>query len=199
MRAVTLVSAAALTLIAGAAFAQEPNATQAQQQSFPAQPARPGTTTAPDHTVPPPPYAQPNAPLADLAKPAAVGPAQANTADSVPGEGPPGATPQTMPSTRSAENAKLDKLPITALQFPLNEEQKALIAKSVAEAPVENNANLANVHVAEFLPINTPSHDFSLEVMEKIPAAKPYRFIKLDTRMLIVDATNATVVGEIVF
>jgi hypothetical protein len=202
MRKATLCSATALVLIAsGFAIAQEPTAAQAQQQSFPAQPQTSGQTKAPDHTVPPPPEAQPKAPIADQSKPAAVGPSQANTASSTPGNGngPLGATPQTMPSTISAENAKRDKLPTTALQFPLSDEQKQLIAKSIAKAPLaQSKDDLTNVHVADFLPTATPTQDFSLEVMQHIPAAKQYKFVKLEKRVLVVDATNLTVVGEFV-
>src|SRR6476469_2462838 len=111
---------AGLALITSVAFAQAPSMGQEKQQAPQDQPQ--GQTTAPDHTVPPPPQAQPQAPIADQSKPAAVGPSQANTASAVAGNSPPGATGQTMPSTISAENAKLDKLPITALQFPLTDE-----------------------------------------------------------------------------
>ena len=202
MRKATFCSATALMLIAsGFAIAQEPTAAQAQQQSFPAQPQTSGQTTAPNHTVPPPPEAQPQAPIADQSKPAAVGPSQANTASSVAGtsSGPLGATPQTMPSTISAENAKRDKLPTTALQFPLSDEQKKLIMKSIANTPLtQSKDDLSKVHVADFLPTATPTQDFSLEVMSEIPSAKRYKFVKLEKRLLIVDPPNLTVVGEIV-
>ena len=103
-----------------------------------------------------------------------------------------------MPSTISAENAKLDKLPTTALQFPLSDEQKHLIAKNTADAPLaRSNTDLSKVHVAAFLPSVTSIQDFSLEVIREIPAAKRYKFVKLETRVLIVDPPNLTVVGEI--
>ena len=200
MRKAAFGSATALMMIVSSyAVAQEPTAAQAQQQSFPAQPQKPGTTTAPDHTVPPPPEAQPQAPLADQAKPAAVGPSQSNTASNISnGDKPPGATPQTTPSTISADHAKLDKLPTTALQFPLSDEQKKLIAKSIVSQPAtQGGGELANVHVADFLPINTESRGFSPEVTSAIPGAKDYKYIKLDKRVLVVDSTNQTVVGEI--
>ena len=189
---------AALALITSVAFAQAPSMGQEKQQAPQDQPQ--GQTKAPDHTVPPPPEAQPQAPIADQSKPAAVGPSQANTASSVAGtsSGPLGATPQTMPSTISAENAKRDKLPTTALQFPLSDEQKKLIMKSVAGAPLmQSKDDLSKVHVADFLPTATPTQDFSLDVMNEIPAAKQYKFVKLDKRVLIVDPPNLTVVGEI--
>jgi hypothetical protein len=190
---------AALALIASVAFAQAPSMGQEKQQAPQDQPQ--GQTKAPDHTVPPPPEAQPQAPIADQSKPAAVGPSQANTASSVAGtsSGPLGATPQTMPSTISAENAKRDKLPTTALQFPLSDEQKKLIMKSIANTPLtQSKDDLSKVHVADFLPTATPTQDFSLEVMSEIPSAKRYKFVKLEKRLLIVDPPNLTVVGEIV-
>ena len=104
-----------------------------------------------------------------------------------------------MPSTISAENAKLDKLPTTALQFPLTDEQKKLIAKSIADAPPSGPAaNLADVRVTSFLPEPTPVlSDFSLDVMNQIPAAKNYKYVKADKRVLIIDPPNGTVVGEL--
>jgi hypothetical protein len=196
MRRLALGGATALALIS-VALAQQPSMGQEKQQAPQDQPQ--GQTSSPDHTIPPPPQAQPQAPIADQSKPSAVGPSQANTASSVSGtnNGPPGATGQTMPSTISADNAKLDKLPTTALQFPLTDEQKKLIAKSVSSAPRAGAANLANVHVADFLPTATPVQDFSLEVMSEIPTAKQYKFVKLDKRLLIVDPSIGSVVGEI--
>ena len=197
MRKAAFCGVAALAVITSVALAQAPSMGQEKQQAPQDQPQ--GRTSAPDHTTPAPPNAQPQAPIADQAKPAAVGPAQANTAAAVPGNSPPGATPQTMPSTISAENAKRDKLPTTALQFPLSDDQKTMIVKSTADAPLtQSKDDLSKVHVADFLPTATPTQDFSLEVMQHIPAAKQYKFVKLEKRVLVVDATNLTVVGELV-
>ena len=181
--------------LAQSAPAQEQSPTT---QSFPAQPAQPGQTSAPDHTVPPPPEAQPRDPQADQSKPAAVGPAQANSADSVASQTPPGATGQTMPSTISEKNAALDKLPTIAMQFPLTDEQKKLIARSVASVPkTATNADLSKLHVAMFLPIDTQIQEFSGELIQQFPPAGRYKYIKIDDRILIVDPPNRTVVGEI--
>jgi len=200
MRPAVLCSAIALMLSSsGYALAQEPSAAEAQKQSPPAQPQQHGNTTAPDGTIPPPPHAQPQAPIADQAKPAAVGPAQANTASTAPttNNSPPGSTPQTTPSTISEANAKLDALLIVGLQFPLTDAQKQMIAKSVSSAPQNIDAKVATLHVADFLPFGTDAQDFALEVMNDIPAAKQYKFVKAAKRVLIVDAVNRIVVGEI--
>ena len=197
MSRVAFCSLTALALITSVAVAQTPSMGQEKQQAPQDQPQ--GATSAPDHTIPPTGEAQPKAPIADQSKPAAVGPAQGNTASNVAGtnNGPPGATGQTMPSTISADNARLDKLPTTALQFPLTDEQKQLIAKSVGAAPQATGHNLANVHVADFLPTATPVQDFSPEVMNGIPTAKQYKFVKADKRVLVIDPSIGSVVGEI--
>ena len=185
-----------LPLLAPAnAGGQETSPAAAQQQSFPAQPQNPGTTTAPDGTVPPPPHAQPQTPHADQAKPPAVGPAQAKTAGRITGETPPGSTRQTLPSTISQENAALDKLPITALQFPLNERQKKLIVDGVIHSP--RGPSNQTLHVADFLPTAIAVQTFPTKVTQEFPAAARYRYVTIDDQILIVDPTNMTIVGEI--
>ncbi len=197
MRTAAFCGATALALITSIALAQSPSMGQEKQQAPQDQPQ--GRTSSPDHTTPPTSEAQPKAPIADQAAPAAVGPSQASTASAVPSNGPIGATGQTMPSTISAENAKRDKLTTTALQFPLSDEQKTMIGKSTADAPLtQSKDDLSKVHVADFLPTATPTQDFSLEVMQHTPAAKQYKFVKLEKRVLLVDAANLIVVGEIV-
>ncbi len=202
MRTVAWCGAIALGLLSSAQVlaqtspTQEKTLDQAQEQSFPAQQTAPAQNS-PANVTPPPPLAQPQAPIADQAAPAAVGPAQANSTGSIPSNAPPGATGQTMPSTISKENAALDKKPITALQFPLTDEQKQLIAASVAKAPAAQNPELANMHPAMFLPIGVPIREFSGELMQRIPSAGRYKYVKLDNRVLIVDPPLLTVVGEI--
>jgi hypothetical protein len=195
MHKALLYSTVALGLFgSGAALAQSVPG-DAQQQTSPQQQTT-GATSAPDHTTPPPPHAQPQAPLADQAKPAAVGPAQANTAAKLGGPAD-FATPQTMPSTLSAENAALDKLPTTALQLPLTDEQKKVIAGSVAGAQPQNVAGLSDIHVADFLPTAVAPQEFSTDVKQKLPEVGRYKFVKLDKRVLIIDPPNRTVVGVI--
>jgi hypothetical protein len=186
---------------AGPAFAQataEPSPAESQRQSFPARPQAPAQNSTRDHNVPPPPLAQPQAPLADQAKPAAVGPAQANTADATDSNVPIGSTGQTMPSTISKDNAALDKLPTIALQFPLTEAQRKLIVSSVATAPkTQASASLNDVHVAMSLPTGIAAQEFSSQVTQEIPDAGRYKYINLADRVLIIDPPNHTVVGEI--
>src|SRR5687767_7043404 len=88
--------------------AQEPNKAEAERQSRPAQAQGSSQTNAPMGTNPGTTNAQPQAPLADQASPADVGPAQANTANasSSGSNWPMGSSRQTAPSTVSAENDK---------------------------------------------------------------------------------------------
>ena len=103
-----------------------------------------------------------------------------------------------MPSTISERNAALDKLPTIAMQFPLTEEQKKLVAKSVAAVPkTATNPELAKLHVSMSLPIGTPIQEFSGELIQQFPSARRYKYIKIDDRILIVDPPNLIVVGEI--
>lgn len=189
---------ALLVSFASASFAQEPSLKDAQKQSFPAQQVEPAQHSGPPGSTPPPPLTQPQAPIADQAAPAAVGPAQANTSDGGTNATPLGATGQTMPSTISKANAALDKLPTTALQFPLTDEQKQQIVKSVQTASkAPDNAELSNEHVAMFLPIGVPLQTFSGDLTRQMPDVARYKFVKLNDRVLIVDPPMLTVVGEI--
>ena len=178
--------------------AQEPTVNSVQKQDFPAQPQAQGQTKAPDGTVPPPPHAQPKAPLADLAGPAAVGPAQANTADNVSSDVPLGATPQTMPSTISRENAALDKLPIGALQLPLTDEKRRLIAATMLGTPDSNGSGgFGDLDVTAFLPTDVPLQSFPADLVRRLPETSRYKYVKRDGIVFIIDPPNRTLVGEI--
>ena len=102
-----------------------------------------------------------------------------------------------MPSTISSENAELDKRPITAMQLPLTNEQKQLIAKGVTAAPRAQDANLNGIHATMFLPIGVPLREFTGDVKQQVPDAARYKYVKLGDRVLIVDPPLLIVVGEI--
>jgi hypothetical protein len=72
-----------------------------------------GQTKAPDHTVPPPPEAQPQAPIADQSKPAAVGPSRRTPRHQLQAQAAVlwAPRPQTIAVTNSAENAKRRQTP----------------------------------------------------------------------------------------
>jgi hypothetical protein len=189
MRKSLYCSVIALTLC-GAGFAA------AQQQGPPDTPTPPGRATSPEHTIPPTGAAQPQAPQADQAKPAAVGPAQASATGAGSTEEVPGATRQTMPSTISVENARQDKLPITAFQFTLNDEQRRKIVESIGRLPGVTVDNFP-ITVSGKLPFNVEMQDMPADIVHAMPEAAKYKYVKLSDRVLIVDPPNWTVVKEI--
>lgn len=102
---------------------------------------------------------------------------------------------QTVPSTVSERNARLDATPIMALSLGLTDEQKRRIAESVARsnAPVsEISAKLADV-----LPATTPVSEFSAEVKADAPMLGDISFIRTREKILLVRAPNMVVTGEV--
>src|SRR5215475_12379586 len=64
--------------------------------------------------------------------------------------GPPGAGPQTMPSTMSPGNAQADHTPIMARPLPLTDDQKHRIVGAIGAAPAAH----ANAKPAQKLPLS---------------------------------------------
>lgn len=199
-------SFAAALLATTALYAQEPSKghepsrEEAQRQSPPAQPQPSARTIAPMGTNPGTTNAQPSA-QADQAKPADVGPAQANTASTGDSsDWPIGSTGHTAPSTMSARNAALDKLPTVAFQFPLNDEQKKLIVQSVAQSPSSPDADVVTkAGVRNFVPDDAAvqASEFSADVKQQMPNAANYKFVKGDKQVLIIDPVNEVVISAI--
>jgi hypothetical protein len=177
---------------AGFAVAQQ----QGAQHGPPDTPTPPGRATSPMHTIPPTGAAQPQAPLADQSKPAAVGPSQASADGATSPQEVPGATRQTMPSTISAANARQDQLPITAFQLPLNDEQRRKIAESIGRMPAPTIDNIP-VTVSSKLPFGVTMHEMPADIVQAMPETAKYKYVKLPDRVLIVDPPNWTVVKEI--
>jgi hypothetical protein len=178
--------------------AQEPNKAEADRQSAPAQAQPPSQTTAPMGTNPGTAGGQPQAPLANQASPADVGPAQANTANasSSSSNWPMGSTRQTAPSTVSAENDKLDKLPVIAYSFWLTDADKQLIIQGVANAP-KADGKINNAKVADLLPPGVESVSFPAEVAQKLPMAGRYAYVKTENRVLVIDPNLKIIVAEV--
>ena len=200
MRKALWCSAFACALLATTALsAQEPNKSEAQKQSFPAQQQPAGQTTAPLGTNPGTVDGQPQSPQANQAAPADIGPAQTNTANTGDSAGwPIGSTGQTAPSTVSARNAEQDKLPTVAFAFPLNDEQKKMIVQSVAQSPKSPDADkVAKAGVRNFVPddANLVASEFSADVKKQMPNAGNYKFVKGDKQVLIIDPVNEVVIG----
>jgi hypothetical protein len=180
--------------------AQEPPKGEAERQSPPSQTDGSANTIAPMGTNPGTTNAQPQAPQADQAKPADVGPAQANTANTgnsnAGSNWPLGSTRQTAPSTVSAENDKLDKMPIIGYSFWLSDDEKKMIVQGVANAPkAEGKINSAKV--ADLLPADVESVNFPAELAQKVPMAGRYAYVKTENRVLVIDPNLKIIVAEV--
>ena len=200
MRKAIWFSTVAAAVLAAPVYlaAQEPNKAEAQQQSPPSQAQGSAQTIAPMGTNPGTTNAQPQAPLADQASPADVGPAQANTANagSSGSNWPIGSTRQTVPSTVSAENDKLDKLPVIAYSFWLSDADKKLIVEGVQNAP-KADGKVNSAKVADLLPAGVESVDFPADVAQKLPMAGRYEYVKADNRVLVIEPNLKIIVAEV--
>jgi hypothetical protein len=180
--------------------AQEPPKGEAEKQSPPSQVDGSTRTIAPMGTNPGTTNAQPQAPQADQAKPADVGPAQANTTNlgntTAGSQWPLGSTRQTAPSTVSAENDKLDKLPVIAYSFWLSDADKKLLVEGVANAP-KADGKISSAKVADLLPPGVESVSFPADLAQKLPMAGRYAYVKTENRVLVVDPNLKIIVAEV--
>ena len=182
----------ALALWAGIGFAVAQNNPPSDQKMQPSGPPAAEQKPVPSPRLP----TQPPGQEADNAKPTMLQPEHSATPDKI-AEPVPGATRQTMPSAVSAANAAQDKLPILAMQLPLTDEQKQKIAASVGKAPAAP-AGTMQVTVAQSLPnTGVTMQDFSADAKAAVPDVGRYKYVQLTNRILIVDPTFWTVVGEI--
>ena len=106
--------------------------------------------------------------------------------------GPPGAGPQTMPSTMSPGNAQADQTPIMARPLPLTDDQKHRIVAAVGSAPVAQS----NAKPAQVLPQSVALQDLP-PALADITALHGYKYVNLADRVIFVAPAQRVVVGEI--
>ena len=106
--------------------------------------------------------------------------------------GPPGAGPQTMPSTMSPANAQSDHTPIMAQPLPLTDDQKRRILAAVGSAPVAQ----VNAKPAQVLPMSVALQDLPPD-LGNLPALRGYKYVNLADRVIFVAPASREVVGEI--
>jgi hypothetical protein len=101
---------------------------------------------------------------------------------------------QTVPAKFSKRNDALDHMPIMAMaSLALTDEQKKTIAAGVklANRPVQSTA----AKPAEELPWTVTVHDLGVSANDKALAGMGY--VRTQDRILLVDAPNRIVIGEI--
>jgi hypothetical protein len=101
---------------------------------------------------------------------------------------------QTVPAKFSKRNDAIDRVPIMAMPvLGLSDEQKKAIAASVkaANPPVQTT----NAKPAEELPWNVTVHDLGISAND--PALARIKIVRAQDRILLIDAPNRIVIGEI--
>jgi hypothetical protein len=96
----------------------------------------------------------------------------------------------------SAENDKLDKLPVIGYSFWLSDADKKMIMEGVANAP-KADGKINNAKVAELLPPGVESVSFPAEVTQKLPMAGRYSYVKGDNRVLVIEPNLKIIVAEL--
>jgi len=106
--------------------------------------------------------------------------------------GPPGAGPQTMPSTMSPANDQADHAAIMGRPLALTDDQKHRIVAAVGSAPVAQ----ASARPSEVLPSSVALQDLP-PALGDIAALRGYKYVNLGDRVIFVAPAERVVVGEI--
>jgi hypothetical protein len=126
------------------------------------------------------------------------GPAASNTGEALQPGGPPGATGQTMPSTRSSQNAAEDKRIIVEHALNLNDEQKQKIAQLMStqmNASTSASGTSEDLTVGNTLPATVTMIEFPPSVSEQMPEMRNYKYVQMPGKLLIVEPNNRIVIG----
>jgi hypothetical protein len=131
------------------------------------------------------------------------GPAASNQGAPMEAGGPPGATGQTMPSTRSAENAAEDKRIIVEHALHLRDEQKQKIGQlmaaqmSASTTTGSGSESSEGLTVGNTVPSTITMHEFPQSVNEQMPEMQKYKYVQMADKLLIVEPNNRIVIGII--
>jgi len=109
------------------------------------------------------------------------------------------ADPQTRPAKFSAANDADDKIPIMARGPQLTDDQKKLIADALRQAPKPATGAQAGVQLAPTveLPTGVEMQDWPSGLVDRVPAVRDTKFVRLAGRIMIVQPRNRIVIGEI--
>jgi hypothetical protein len=106
----------------------------------------------------------------------------------------PGSSPQTLPSTISAENAAKDKHWWLDRGQALSPEQKQLIYRSLARGQTANAPD-KRIHgvLSEELPAEVTPQEFPSELTAQVPSFRGLKYMMLGDKVLVVNPANKTV------
>jgi hypothetical protein len=114
--------------------------------------------------------------------------------------GPPGATGQTMPSTRSSQNAAEDKRIIVEHALNLKDDQKQKIAQLMStqlSTSASGSGGSEELTVGNTLPATVTMIEFPPNVNEQMPEMQKYKYVQMPDKLLIVEPNNRIVVGVV--
>ncbi len=122
-----------------------------------------------------------------------------------PANGPPGASPETMPSSLSAKNAADDRRSWIQRELNLSENQKHAIAQELAASGAKSGGSSttgsdapgSTVWVGNVLPYSVNLRDFPQSLTTRLPELAGLQYVKLVDRILIVDPSERVVVSEV--
>src|SRR5437762_6692225 len=125
--------------------------------------------------------------------------AQAAPADAA-GAGPREATPQTMPSKFSAENAAKDKIPLAVQPFELTAAQKQAILRSIGGGKGAPAATASGPQIepqpGAVLADGYELQDLPADVVAQAPGLRGYKLVAAGERAFIVSPDNRIVEAE---
>jgi Protein of unknown function (DUF1236) len=128
------------------------------------------------------------------------GPAASDKGGKMEPGGPPGATGQTMPSTRSSENAAEDKRLIVEHALNLTDERKQKIGQLMApqmSASTAGSGSSESLTVGNTLPVSVTMHEFPPNVTGEISEMRNYKYVQMPDKLLIIEPNNRIVVGTL--
>lgn len=150
---------------------------------------------------------RPSASQADQAVPpnaSSTHPGSNDTATVMDGAGtqPPGATAQTVPSTRDPAIAREDKRIIMEHALELSAEQRQKIAQMLAttSGPATSGAAPqagADLAIGNTVPASVSMHEFPQAMVEQMPHLGKYKYVRLSDKVLVIEPNNRIVVAEI--
>jgi uncharacterized protein DUF1236 len=126
------------------------------------------------------------------------GPAASNNGGAMEPGGPPGATGQTMPSTRSSQNAAEDKRITVEHALNLGDEQKQKIAQQMGaqmSSSTSGSGSSESLTVGNTLPASVTMLEFPPSVTGQMPEMQKYKYVQMPDKLLIVEPNNGVVVG----
>lgn len=100
---------------------------------------------------------------------------------------------QDEPAKFSAENNRIDHLPIMAYPLALTDEQKRAIVQRLSQAPASN----ITAKPSEQVPATLTLQELPPDMAAAMPSVRDYKFLRTADKVLVINPRESVVVGEI--